>query len=177
MRDKTWTLMNKDGNPHESSVPGILDVERSEMSTRGEFASITSLPSPELDEEWMVTLSDKTEVVVLGTNDAPCQLSIAKATAIVQSRSYLKQRALQLLAYFDIGPEQCELVTIDFGKQARRHRCEFLMCFLCAPVSQDPSDSPYVEVGFELPDGQGPDPVFRLTIRTMWGLTDEGTQP
>lgn len=63
------------------------------------------------------------------------------------------------------------LVTLDFGVEAQRHECEFLMCFAFQVGSGVLSvTGPYVEIGFSLPVPTDEDPVFVLTVRTAVGF-------
>lgn len=84
----------------------------------------------------------------------------------MQSRTYLEARARQLLA---LGP--CDgawrLVTIDFGTEARRHGCEFLMCFA---LESTPGTGAFAEIRFALPRPSDADPVFVLTLGEVLGL-------
>jgi hypothetical protein len=128
--------------------------------------------------DWLCVLEDNTELVVPGSRTAPASLGISKASSIVQSRSYLERRALQLVALVakSVYAEGAwRLVTIDFGAEARRHESEFLMCFAFEmdAVSLS-SDMPYVEVGFGLPAGQVCDPVFELTVKAVRGIDGIG---
>lgn len=122
--------------------------------------------------EWVATLADRTEVVVSDWCAAPSLPGIEKAVSIVQSRAYLEQRARLLLRPFgknDAG--SWRLTAIDFGTAARRHRCEFLMCFAVQDTSGALSmTSPFVEIGFTLPTPVATDPVFVLTIVTAVGF-------
>ena len=59
------------------------------------------------------------------------------------------------------------LVTLDFGVEAQRHECEFLMCFALQPVNGELSvTSSYVEIGFSLKVPIRDDPVFVLSVKT-----------
>jgi len=121
--------------------------------------------------EWMTVLSDETEVVVPSSGAQPSALAIQKAVAIIQSRQYLEQRAVQLIAPFITDAGTWRLVTIDFGAEASRCQAEFLMCFARVKPNAEPSSaSPYFEVAFHLPTKQGDDPMFVLSIKTIVGL-------
>jgi hypothetical protein len=139
-------------------------------ATLGGFVLTTRLAACPRDE-WMAVLPDSTEVVVPDFRGAPNSLAIEKAVAIVQSRAYLEKRALQLLVPFTKDQGDWRLVTLDFGIEAQRHDCEFLMCFAFQVGSGELSiTSPYVEVGFSLPIPTDEDPVFVLTVRTAVGF-------
>ena len=119
----------------------------------------------------MAVLADSTEVVVPDLQGAPSLLAIEKAAAIVQSRAYLENRALQLLVPFTKDQGDWRLVTLDFGVEAQRHECEFLMCFAFQVANGELSvTSPYVEIGFSLPVPTDKDPVFVLTVKTAVGF-------
>jgi len=117
--------------------------------------------------EWVATLSDLTTVVVNDWCGAPSRLGIEKAVSIVQSRGYLEQRARRLLLPFAQDAERWRLVTINFATEARRHGCEFLMCFAIQDVNGVlSSTSRPVEIGFALPTPHAVDPVFVLAVVT-----------
>ena len=120
-------------------------------------------------EEWKAVLADLTEVVVADVHGAPGALGIEKAVSIVQSRTYLEKRAVQLLAPFPKDDGDWQLVKLDFGVEAQRHECEFLMRFVRA-ANGDPGAHPYVEIGFALPAGAGKDPIFVLKVRAAVGF-------
>jgi hypothetical protein len=128
--------------------------------------------------DWLCVLEDDTEVVVPGSRIAPSTLGIAKAASVVQGRSYLEGRALQLVTLIGkaIHPQSTwRLQTIDFGAEARRHDSEFLMCFACeSPGPSLSCGTPYVEVGFGLAAGQDCDPVFELTVKAVRGMPTAG---
>jgi hypothetical protein len=84
-------------------------------------------------QEWVATPADRTNVVVSDWCAAPSPLGIEKAGSIVQGRAYLEHRACGLLLPFTKEAGSWRLVTIDFGTEARRHGCEFLMCFPSKP--------------------------------------------
>lgn len=116
----------------------------------------------------MVTLADGTEIVVADAHDAPSELAVTKAVSIVQSLAYLERRARQLLIAFIDGRDGWRLTTIDFGAEAARHTCEFLMCFVLDASSTAISGaSLYVEVGFTLDLLWADDPEFKLTVKTI----------
>jgi hypothetical protein len=118
--------------------------------------------------EWVATLADRTNVVVSDWCAAPSLLGIEKAVSIVQSRAYLEHRARLLLLPFGKQTGSWRLATVDFGTAARRHRCEFLMCFAVQDTSGALSmTSPSVEIGFALPAPGATDPVFVLTVVTV----------
>jgi hypothetical protein len=139
-------------------------------ATLGEFVLTNRLAASTRDE-WIAVLADSTEVVVADVRGAPSSLGIEKAVSIVQSRAYLERRALQLLVPFTREDGRWRLVTIDFGVEAMRHECEFLMRFAFQGGAGELSvTSPYVEVGFSLPVPTGEDPVFVMTVRTAAGF-------
>ncbi|MGO4392962.1 hypothetical protein AB4Z46_16560 [Variovorax sp. M-6] len=112
------------------------------------------------------------EVVVPDVQGEPSSPAIEKAVSIVQSRAYLENRALQLLVPLARDDGSWRLVTLDFGLEAQRHACEFLMCFAFQPVNGGLSiTSPFVEIGFSLPVPTGDDRVFVLTVRTAAGFS------
>lgn len=121
--------------------------------------------------EWMGVLSDGTEVVVAEVGGKPCPLGIEKAAAIAQARSCLEAQARRLLEPLGQQGGEWRLLAMDFGREAQRHDCEFLMCFAFqAAQSGLAATCPYVEVGFALPVRCSTSPMFVLTIRTMAGL-------
>jgi hypothetical protein len=121
--------------------------------------------------EWVATPADRTSVVVSDWCAAPSALDIEKAVSIVQSRAYLEHRARLLLPLFGEQTGSWRLATIDFASAARRHRCEFLMCFCVQDTSGALSiTSPSVEIGFALPAPGAMDPVFVLTVATVVGF-------
>lgn len=141
-------------------------------ATLGEFVLSNGLGGRPRDE-WMATLADFTEVVVGDIRGGPSQVGIEKAVSIIQSRSYLERRALQLLAPFTKEDGRWQLVTLDFGAEARRHEFEFLMCFAFQiPNCELSIHSPNAEVGFALFRREAAEPVFILTVRTAVGLLD-----
>lgn len=122
-------------------------------------------------EEWMAVLPDNTEIVVADVGGKPSSIGIEKAISIVQSRAYLEARARQLLLPIVRQDGEWRLVGIDFGVEARRHNCEFLMCFAFqARMANLDATGPYVEVGFALPMRSSIWPIFILTIKTVTGL-------
>lgn len=137
----------------------------------GEFVRVSRMSAMVPHEEWMATLPDKTEIVVLEEDNRPSGLGIAKAIAVVQSRSYLGKRAVQLIAPFLRGEGSWWLLTIDFGAESLRHESEFLMCFAFVAAGKELlSTSPYFEVGFAQPnEAEGGEPVFTLTVKTIIG--------
>lgn len=137
----------------------------------GDFALVNRYSRRGSSEEWMAVLPDETEVVLADRGGAPCAVGLKRAIAIIQSRSYLMPRARQLIEPIFRGDGEWRLVTIDFGAEASRYRCEFLMCFAFVQKNgQLTAESPYLEVGFELPERQSEDPVFRLTIKAVEGI-------
>lgn len=121
--------------------------------------------------EWVATLANRTNVVVSDWCAAPSPLGIEKAVSIVQSRAYLENRARLLLLPFGKETASWRLATIDFASAARRHRCEFRMCFAVQDTSGVLSmTSPSVEIGFALPAPGATDPVFVLTVVTVVGF-------
>jgi hypothetical protein len=135
-------------------------------ATLGDFvASERADASPH--REWIATLADLTTVVVSDCYDSPSVVGIEKAVAIVQSRAYLENRARRLLLPFTREGGSWRLVTIDFGAEARRHGCEFLMGFAFRATNGVLSiTSPTVEIGFALPAPAAMDPIFVLTVVT-----------
>jgi hypothetical protein len=151
---------------------GLCDLheEIAMLSTLGEFRLSNKLDFRMCDE-WVATLADSTEVVVGDFRGAPSQVGIEKAVSVVQSRGELEQRALQLLVSFTTEPGRWRLVTLDFGAEARRQDCEFLMCFaLQTPNSQLSITGAYVEIGFALLRSQVSEPLFILTVKSACGL-------
>lgn len=116
--------------------------------------------------EWMAILPDEIEIVVSEDANRPNALGVAKAVSVVQSRSYLGKRAVQLIAPFLRAEGAWRLLTIDFGAEARRHDAEFLMCFAFVAADAELSSScPYFEVGFSLSQVQEEnEPVFSLAV-------------
>jgi hypothetical protein len=113
----------------------------------------------------MAVLEDLTEVIVTDVQGEPSPLGVEKAAAVVQSRTHLEGQARLLLVPFTKDPGHWSLVTIDFGVEARRRDCEFLMCFAFQPANGQLSvSSPYLEVGFALPLLPGRDPLFTLIV-------------
>ncbi|MEO8057925.1 MAG: hypothetical protein ABI671_06335 [Burkholderiales bacterium] len=157
--------VHRDFAPSGRRVPG--------PATLGEFVLSNSrggCPGEEC-EEWMATLADLTEVVVSDFRGSPSQVGIEKALSIVQSRGYLERRALQLLTPFTKEDGRWRLVTLDFGLDAGRHECEFLMCFAFQrPNCELSITSPCVEVGFDLLGREVSEPVFVLTVKSAVGL-------
>ena len=122
-------------------------------------------------QEWNATLSDLTTIVVSDWCNAPSEVGIEKAVSIVQSRAYLEPRARRLLLPFTKEVGTWRLVTIDFGTEARRHGCEFLMGFAFRPTNGLLSiTSPSVAIGFALPSQATTDPIFVLTVVTAVGF-------
>ncbi|MEO8925373.1 MAG: hypothetical protein ABI330_21575 [Caldimonas sp.] len=106
--------------------------------------------------EWIATLPDLTRVIVSDVRGAPSTVGIEKAVSIVQSRSYLEQRARRLLLPFTKEAGTWSLATLDFGVAAGRHGCQFLMGFDFRALSGILSiTSPSVDIGFACP-GQQP---------------------
>jgi hypothetical protein len=139
-------------------------------ATLGEFV-LTNRSAACPRDEWIAVLADSTEVVVPGLQGAPSPLAIEKAVSIVQSRAYLEKRALQLLVPFTKDQGDWRLVTLDFGVEAQRQECEFLMCFAFQVASGKLSVTrPYVEIGFSLPVPMDADPVFILMVITAVGF-------
>lgn len=115
--------------------------------------------------EWVATLADRTTVVVNDWRDSPSVVGVEKAMSIVQSRAYLEHRARRLLLPVTKEAGSWRLVTIDFGTEARRQGCEFLMCFVFRATTGVLSiTSPSVDIGFALPLPADMDPIFVLTI-------------
>lgn len=138
---------------------------------RGTFVRSHRL-TPGAATEWMATLGDGTEIVVRDARGAPSEWGVEKAISIVQSRTYLEQRARQLLIGFFGSKESWRLETIDFGAEAARHPCEFLMCFVADDSGTDNSAARlYVEVGFSLDLPLVEDPQFRLTVKTILNVS------
>jgi len=101
--------------------------------------------------EWMALLPDGTEVVLADIAGIPSPRGVEKAVAIVQSRIYLEGRARQILLPFTTQEGTWRLVTVDFGVEAQRAECEFLMCFAFQSDDGELSvSSPFAEVAFEL---------------------------
>lgn len=124
-------------------------------------------------DEWMAVLSDLTEIVVADAGGEPCSIGVEKAVSVLQSRTYLEARARRLLESLGRRDGEWRLVTIDFGLEAQRHDCEFLMCFAFQATKSDlVESSPYVEVGFALSMRAAVDLMFILTIRTVAGRVE-----
>ena len=139
-------------------------------ATLGDFVA-SSRVDAFAHREWVATLADLTMVVVNDCCGAPSQVGIEKAVSIVQSRGYLEQRARLLLLRVTKEAESWRLVSINFAAEARRHGCEFLMCFAVQDVDGVlPSASPSVEIGFALPAPGAMDPVFVLAVTTVVGF-------
>lgn len=138
----------------------------------GEFVRVSRMSAMAPHDEWMAILSDNTEIVVSEDGDSPDVLGVAKAVSVVQSRSYLGKRALQLIAPFLRGKGSWRLLTIDFGAEARRYESEFLMCFaFVAANTALSSTSPYFEVGFvRLKTSEEEEPLFSLTVKAIAGI-------
>lgn len=133
-------------------------------ATLGDFVP-SNMADASLRQEWVATLEDRTTVVVNDWYDSPSVVGVEKAVSIVQSRAYLEQRARRLLLPFTKEAGSWRLVTIDFGTEARRQGCEFLMCFVFRATNSVLSiTSPSVEIGFTLPLRAAMDPVLVLTI-------------
>lgn len=158
-------------NTRTDVVRGAEQTQRSPTQL-GEFVRVSRMSAMAPHDEWMATLPDKTEIVVPEDGDCPHALGVAKAISVVQSRSYLGKRAVQLIAPFLRGEGAWRLLTIDFGAEARRHESEFLMCFAFVAVNTDlSSTSPYFEVGFSpSKTSEEDEPVFSLTIKTVVGI-------
>lgn len=137
------------------------------VATLGTFVRSDPL-TPGGITEWLATLADGTEIVVADAQDAPSELGITKAVSIVQSLAYLERRARQLLIAFIDSRDDWRLTTIDFGAEAARHTCEFLMCFVLGASSTAISRADlYVEIGFTLDLPLADDPEFKLTVKTI----------
>lgn len=136
-------------------------------ATLGKFVRSNRL-TPGAATEWMATLADGTEIVVADAQDAPSELGVTKAVSIVQSLAYLGRRARQPLIAFVDSRDDWRLTSIDFGAEAARHTCEFLMCFVLDASSTAISlAGPYVEVGFTLDLPLADDLQFKLTVKTI----------
>lgn len=154
--------MRRSSAPSGPCVPG--------PATLGEFRLSDNFDG-RIGADWIATLADSTEVVVSDFRGAPSQVGTEKAASVVQSLGYLEPRALQLLVPFTKEAGSWRLVTLDFGAEARRQDCEFLMCFAFqAPNSQLSITSPYVEIGFELLKSEASPPLFILTVKSACGL-------
>ena len=115
------------------------------------FERVSRMSAETPHNEWMAVLSDTTEVVVSETGNQPDELDVRKAISIVQDRAHLEARAVKLLSPFIPKEGAWRLLTIDFGSEAKRAGCEFLLCFaFVAKNSQITCTSPYFEVGFFL---------------------------
>ncbi|GAB7542574.1 hypothetical protein [Cupriavidus sp. 8B] len=155
-----------------SSHPMPATEPRGEMgfATPGEFSLINRFGATPRDE-WMAVLSDLTEVVVVDVHGMPSSLGIEKAASIVQNRACLEALARQLLIPLTRDDGDWHLNVIDFGVEAQRHDCEFLMCFSFRAANPDLSvTSPFAEVGFALHKQSLADPIFMLTVRTALGF-------
>ncbi|MBS0450047.1 MAG: hypothetical protein JSS14_01935 [Proteobacteria bacterium] len=132
----------------------------------GEFVRVGRMSETAPHNEWMAILPDETEVVVSEAANRPDALGVAKAVSVVQSRSYLGKRAVQLIAPLLRAEGAWRLLTIDFGAEARRYDAEFLMCFAFVATNAElSSSSPYFEVGFSLSQVQEEnEPVFCLGV-------------
>ena len=174
-------------SPSESGDAGhVLEASPTRVATRGARApnchqvqgpatlgdfvardSADALPY----REWVATLADRTKVVVNDRCAAPSPLGLEKAVSIVQSRVYLEYRARLLLRPLGKQTGSWRLATIDFAFAARRHRCEFLMCFAAQDASgMLSSTSPSVEIGFALPAPGALEPVFVQTVARVVGF-------
>jgi hypothetical protein len=123
----------------------------------------------------MATLSDGTEIIVGDDRGAPSGLGVAKAVSVVQSRAYLEQRARQLLIA-RVGRQAWRHEAIDFGTEAARQTCEFLMCFVADASGATTSGGKlYVEVGFSLDLPLAEDPQFRLTVTAILNAAANST--
>lgn len=144
-------------------------------ATLGGFvASVRAGAAPRHECEWIATLPDLTGVVVSDFGNAPSTVGIEKAVSIVQSRAYLEHRARRLLLPFTEDAGTWRLVTIDFGAEARRHGCEFLMCFASRTMPSMPSTTnPSVQIGFALPTPRAADPVFVLRVVAAVGFSSQ----
>jgi len=108
----------------------LLDAIILVLLTLSSFTGISIIVSQQAKSLQAGTvLADSTKVVVPDVQGAPSSLALEKAVSIVQSRAYLERRALQLLVPFTKDRGDWRLVTLDFGVEAQRHECEFLMCF------------------------------------------------
>lgn len=132
----------------------------------GEFVRVSRMSATAPHSEWMAVLPDGTEIVVSEEADRPDALGVAKAVSVIQNRSYLGKRAMQLIATLSSIAGAWRLLTIDFGAEAQRHGAEFLMCFAFVESDADLSSScPYFEVGFSpFPVKKENESVFSLTV-------------
>jgi hypothetical protein len=138
--------------------------------TLGDLVAINR-PDAYPQREWVATLADLVNVVVSDCCDLPSVLGLQRAVSIVQGRAYLESRARRLLRPFGKEDGSWRLVTIDFGAEARRHGCEFLMGFSSRATEGVPSLAcPDVEVGFALPSPAPVDPIFVLTVVSAGGF-------
>jgi hypothetical protein len=157
-------------SPSSTATPGARARNRHQVrgpATLGDFVA-TDRADAFPYREWVATLANRTNVVVSDWCAAPSPLGIEKAVSIVQSRAYLENRARLLLLPFGKETASWRLATIDFASAARRHRCEFRMCFAVQDTSGVLSmTSPSVEIGFALPAPGATDPVFVLTVVTV----------
>ncbi|MEO8124607.1 MAG: hypothetical protein ABI633_11215 [Burkholderiales bacterium] len=125
--------------------------------------------------EWSATLPDFTRVVVSDVRGAPSAVGLERTVSIVQSRTYLEHRARQLLTPFTKEVGTWQLATLDFGSEARRHRCQFLMCFAFRPAQGVLSiTSPSVDIGFALPPPATGEPVFILSAVAAVNFSMQG---
>lgn len=154
---------------HAERRAGALLDELAMLAIPSEFLPIHRPGSPR-HGEWMAVLPDGTAIAVAGVQGKPCPIGIEKAIAIVQSRAYLEARARRLLAPLIGEDGEWRLAVIDFGAEARRHGCEFLMCFALQTAEADSAAaSPYAEVGFALHVRPDATPAFILSIQTAIG--------
>jgi hypothetical protein len=132
---------------------------RAALAGNGEF-------EPSAGGEWIAMREGCIQVVVADTGGSPCPLAVAKAESILQSRSYLQQRALQLVRPLVDAEGEWRVVKLDFGVAAKRAGCEFLMRFaLHAQGRTVAADGAHADVGFALFSQSGEDPVFTLALR------------
>ena len=129
----------------------------------GDFALINRFLLEAPLDEWLAVLPDGTEVVVPGDAYAPDVIGMRKARDVLEARVSLESQARQLLAALAPQTTSWRLLSLDFGTAARRHQCDFLMCF----VPDDAIRGPYVEVGVMLHDGQR-EARRQLTICSTW---------
>jgi hypothetical protein len=166
-------------NHSRAATQPTPEHKRRAATKLGEFVRVSRLFASGPSEEWMTKLPDGTEVVVPASAGGPSPLGVEKAVAIVQSRWYLEKRAIQLIAPFRRGEGGWQLLTIDFGAEARRRDSEFLMCFAFMAANTTVSiASPYFEVGFALPERQQTEePVFELTVKAVVGFPFQDPLP
>lgn len=129
----------------------------------GDFALINRFLLEAPLDEWLAVLPDGTEVVVPGDAYEPGVIGMHKARDVLEARVSLESQARQLLAALAPQTTAWRLLTFDFGTAARRHQCDFLMCF--APDAT--IRGPYVEVGVTLHEGQR-EATHQLTICSTW---------